>query len=244
MHFENQPHENRPNHPFPAHSSGDLGEPSGKSVADPVVGSDAGLRARIAALEARNRFLEEEMETLHIYKDYAYTDTLTGIPNRRLHQERLLQEVSRAERGGQPLALALVDVDHLKAINDRVGHRGGDEVLAWFARVIRGGLRQPDTFCRIGGDEFSVILSDTSAENARVSLGRLRAKVAKDELRLDSGATARVTFSCGIASFAPGMNLETLIEQADSALYDAKARGRNRVSLAIGRTTMASPFVN
>lgn len=201
------------------------------------------LHARIRELEERNRELERELARLNVYKDFAYTDVLTGVPNRRMYEERLGQEVARAQRGRHPLALALIDLDRLKSINDRVGHRGGDDVLARFARFVRTGLRQPDTFCRIGGDEFAVILPDTSATNARVSMERLRRNLAGLDLRLDGGPhPVELSFSCGIAGFQLGMSAGELAEQADSALYDAKARGRNRLSIAVGPAL--SPFVN
>ncbi len=211
-----------------------------ESFIDPTIN----LHARIAELEERNRRLESELESLRLYKDYAYTDVLTGIPNRRMYEERLRQEVSRAERGRHALALALIDLDHLKSVNDRVGHRGGDEVLRRFAQCVRAGLREPDTFCRIGGDEFAVILPDTSAENAGVSMERLRRLLSDLDFCLEGGHQVWLFFSCGIAEFEPGMDCASLIRQADSALYDAKARGRNRSSTAVSGGSVTSSFVH
>src|SRR5215470_16552553 len=85
------------------------------------------LELRLEELERRNQLLEAENERLRVYKDYAYTDALTEIPNRRFYYERLLQEIARARRSGSPLTLALVDLDHFKETNDEVGHRGGDQ---------------------------------------------------------------------------------------------------------------------
>lgn len=209
-------------------------------IADPTVN----LHARITELEEQNRRLESELESLRLYKDYAYTDVLTGIPNRRMYEERLRQELARAARGRHALALAIIDLDHLKMINDQVGHRGGDEVLRRFAEFVRRGLREPDTFCRIGGDEFAVILPDTSAENAGVSMDRLRRRLPDLDLGRDGGHQVRLSFSCGIAQFEPGMDCASLVEQADSALYDAKARGRDRSSTSVSRGTVTSAFVH
>jgi diguanylate cyclase (GGDEF)-like protein len=208
--------------------------------ADPTVN----LHVRIAELEERNRTLERELESLRLYKDYAYTDVLTGIPNRRMYEERLRQELARAERGRHALALALIDLDGLKSVNDNAGHGGGDEVLRRFAQLVRSGLREPDTFCRIGGDEFAVILPDTSAANAGISIERLRHKLSELELCLEGGNQVQLSFSCGIAEFEPRMDSATLMQQADSALYDAKARGRNRSSTAIGPGAVTSTFVH
>ena len=91
------------------------------------------IHVRLGQLERRNQLLEAEIERLRVYKDYAYTDALTEIPNRRFYYERLLQEIARARRSSSPLTLALVDLDRFKQINDDVGHRGGDQVLNKFS---------------------------------------------------------------------------------------------------------------
>jgi len=112
------------------------------------------LQLRLEELERRNQLLEAEVERLRVFRDYAYTDPLTEIPNRRFYYERLLQEIARSRRGNHALALALVDLDLFKEINDEVGHRGGDQVLKFFSQFLRVNLRQEDVLCRIGGDEL------------------------------------------------------------------------------------------
>src|SRR2546422_9044092 len=111
------------------------------------------IQGRLAELARRNQLLEAEIERLRVYKDYAYTDALTEVPNRRFYYERLLQEIARSRRGNHALTLALVDLDLFKDINDEVGHRGGDQVLKFFSQFIRVNLRQEDVLCRIGGNE-------------------------------------------------------------------------------------------
>src|SRR5436190_14582225 len=195
------------------------------------------LHLRLEELERRNQLLEAENERLRIYRDYAYTDALTEIPNRRFYYERLLQEIARARRGNHSLTLALVDLDLFKGINDEVGHRGGDQVLKFFSQFIRVNLRQEDIVCRIGGDEFAIILPDTSADKAAVFFDRVRSKLDQLEISIDGRSRLTLSFSCGIAAFKPEYLPEDLIEEADHSLYSAKARGRNRV---VSATTAAS----
>src|SRR5437868_14504454 len=108
------------------------------------------LETRLEELERRNQLLEAEIERLRVYKDYAYTDALTEIPNRRFYYERLLQEISRARRGNHPLTLALIDLDLFKDVNEEIGHRGGDQILKFFSQFLRVNLREEDVLCRIG----------------------------------------------------------------------------------------------
>ncbi len=201
-------------------------------------------QTRLAELEQRNQTLEAENQQLRVYKDYVYTDVLTEIPNRRFYHERLVQEMARARRGQNPLGLALVDLDFFKDINDQVGHRAGDQVLKFFSQFLRVNLRQEDVLCRIGGDEFSVILPDTDAEHAQVFFDRVKTKLDRIDLSLDSQANINLSFSCGIATFSSEQTPEDFIEQADHALYTAKAGGRNQVVAANYNQVTANQFVN
>jgi diguanylate cyclase (GGDEF)-like protein len=177
----------------------------------------------------RNRLLEAEVARLQVYKDYAYTDVLTEIPNRRFYYERLTQEVARTRRNGHDLTVALVDLDHFKGLNDRSGHRAGDHVLKFFAQFLRANLRQEDVVCRLGGDEFALLLPDTAVESARVLLERVRQKLDRIELSIDGRMRCELSFSCGLASYEMGLLSEDLIEEADHSLFTAKAKGRNRI---------------
>ena len=199
---------------------------------------------RLAELERKNQILEAENEQLRVYKDYAYTDVLTEIPNRRFYHERLVQEMARARRSQHPLGLALVDLDHFKEINDQIGHRAGDQVLKFFSQFLRVNLRQEDILCRIGGDEFSIILPDTDSQRAEIFFDRVKAKLDRIDLSLDGRDDIRVSFSCGIASFSSEYSPEDLIDQADHALYTAKARGRNQVVASGQSPVLANGFVN
>jgi len=202
------------------------------------------VQARLEELERRNQLLEAEIERLRVYKDYAYTDALTEIPNRRFYYERLLQEIARARRSASPLTLALVDLDLFKQINDEVGHRGGDQVLKFFSQFVRVNLRQEDIVCRIGGDEFAIILPDTSAEDAAAFFERIRSKLDQIEVSIDGRSRLTLSFSCGLAAFKQEYLPEDLIEEADHSLYSAKARGRNRVVTASNAGVLVSRSVH
>jgi diguanylate cyclase (GGDEF)-like protein len=204
----------------------------------------ATLESRMSELEQRNRQLEAEIERLRIYKDYAYTDPLTEIPNRRFYYERLLQEISRARRVGRPLSLALVDLDHFKEINDSVGHSGGDQVLKFIAQLLRDNLRQEDVICRLGGDEFAIIFPETHAKKAKLFFDRVREKLDQMDVRITGRSRVHVSFSCGLAEFRPEYLPEDLIEEADHSLYSAKSAGRNRVVIAPSLPPLVSQVVH
>src|SRR5262249_24110243 len=171
------------------------------------------IEAKMEELERRNQLLQAEIERLRVYKDYAYTDVLTEIPNRRFYYERLLQEIARARRSGTALTLALVDLDRFKNINDEIGHRGGDQVLKFFSHFLRVNVRQEDIVCRIGGGEFAVILPDTTAENAAVFFERIRGKLDRIDISIDgSRSRLALSFSCGLARFKQEYLPEDLIE--------------------------------
>jgi diguanylate cyclase (GGDEF)-like protein len=205
---------------------------------------ESSLQTRLEELERRNELLEAEVERLRVYKDYAYTDPLTEVPNRRFYYERLLQEIARSRRGNHALTLALVDLDLFKQINDEVGHRGGDQVLKFFAQFVRVNLRQEDVLCRIGGDEFAIILPDTTAEQALVLFDRVRSKLDQIEISIDGRSRLTLSFSCGLARFMPEYMPEDLIEAADHSLYSAKASGRRRVVTASLSEVLVSPVIH
>jgi two-component system cell cycle response regulator len=202
------------------------------------------LYMKIEELERRNQLLEAEIQRLQIYKDYAYTDALTEIPNRRFYYERLLQEIARARRGSHSLTLALIDLDYFKDINDQVGHRGGDQVLKFFSQFLRVNLRQEDVVCRIGGDEFAIIMPDTTPEKAAIFFERVKQKLDQVEISIDGRPALTFSFSCGLALFKPDFLPEDLIEEADHSLYSAKARGRNRTVAASAEPVLVSRAVH
>lgn len=185
--------------------------------------------ARLCAREFRRReAVEAELASLSL------TDGLTGLPNRRRFDEALRQALATA-RGDRPLSLLIVDADHFKRFNDRFGHAVGDEILRGLARCLSAALHRPgDLVCRIGGEEFGVILAGTDAEGAARVAERLHAEVATLAVASAGIPVGAVTVSIGLAEAIGGAQGE-LYRAADAALYAAKSGGRNRTCRAEAR---------
>lgn len=166
------------------------------------------------------------------------TDSLTGLYNRRHLQHRLEQEVTRAQRYGQPLSCLFVDADHFKQINDVHGHAAGDQVLTALAQRLRTRLRTSDLPTRYGGEEFAVLLPQTDADNAHILAQEICTGIAAAPVTLDNGEQIEITVSIGVAAVPAGDKSppreagEALLQAADQAVYRAKQAGRNRVLCA------------
>lgn len=158
-------------------------------------------------------------------------DPLTELCNRRHFVELVDKEIARAQRHDRPLVMCIIDVDLFKPVNDQFGHIAGDGVLRQLAAIVRGYVRGEDVAARIGGEEFAVLLPETSIEAARVFAERLREAVAADAFSL-GGETRRLTISIGLAGLGPARrDRSALMKAADAALYRAKDEGRNRVRI-------------
>jgi diguanylate cyclase (GGDEF)-like protein len=162
----------------------------------------------------------------HQLEQEAQTDWLTGLGNHRLFHERLRLEMDRAERYGRPVSLIVFDLDDFKFLNDLHGHQEGDLVLRRVAAAASEGLRGSDTACRIGGEEFAILLPETGKRAARAAADRLCARV-----RALPGSVRATTVSCGVTSY-PGdaHNVTEFLAAADAALYVAKGRGKDRAA--------------
>ncbi|MCK6426256.1 MAG: diguanylate cyclase [Burkholderiaceae bacterium] len=156
-------------------------------------------------------------------------DALTGLPGRRHMEERLSLAWQQSRREGRPAAVAMMDLDHFKQVNDRDGHAAGDEVLRWIGAGARRQLRAHDLVFRYGGEEFVAFLADSSLDAALGTLERIRRVLESSPLILDDGRTLRITASFGLAACREDAPVSATLEQADRALYEAKRRGRNRV---------------
>jgi diguanylate cyclase (GGDEF)-like protein len=176
------------------------------------------------------------IENARLYQaqtELALTDPLTGLHNRRALDQRLGDEVLRAVRFDNPLSALMIDVDHFKAFNDQHGHLVGDLVLRQVARALRRQLRKVDTLARFGGEEFSVLLVRTPCADAVDVAEKLRRTIEERRFaRLRRDATLRVTISIGVAEMcAQTATPQALLDAADSALYEAKNSGRNRIGV-------------
>jgi diguanylate cyclase (GGDEF)-like protein len=161
-------------------------------------------------------------------RQLADVDSLTGVHNRRYFHETLLRECARAHRYERGLALVILDIDDFKGTNDRLGHLAGDAVLAAVAERLRDAVRQSDVACRVGGDEFAVILPEAGARDAEQLYRRIQFAVGSGS----SGPVERVRLSAGIAELRPEDDSVSLFERADDALYRAKELGKGQVQQA------------
>jgi diguanylate cyclase (GGDEF)-like protein len=193
---------------------------------------NAQLITEALGVVVKSLFLVEETQLL------ALTDGLTGLYNRRHASKRLEEEIARARRNNTGLCVAMCDVDHFKAINDEFGHSAGDHVLQQIASSLTEYVRRNDIVSRWGGEEFLVIFSEIKLTAARIVAERLRGRLASAP-QVEDGPE-RISVSIGLAMLRQGVTAEALIEQADQALYRAKARGRNRVEVA-GEERRSSP---
>jgi len=186
--------------------------------------------ARAKAL-LRTKQAHDRIRKLQItLEQMVVSDPLTGLHNRRYLMDRMLQEMQRSDRHGEPLALAMIDLDAFKPINDQFGHVLGDKVLRAVGSAITKSVRVSDIAARYGGDEFAVILPQTPAEGAMRVCERLLRNISEIVLQDETGRTFRITASLGLAYY-PADDVETpedLVHSADGALYGAKRSGKNR----------------
>jgi len=189
------------------------------------------LSSQLSSMRQRLRQHKRELEAaLEQIRQLATHDELTRLYNRR-HMNALLGERRQTAAADAHTCVALLDIDHFKRINDRHGHANGDAVLMAFASSAQSALRTSDILCRWGGEEFLLLLPDTTVEAAHAVIERLRSRVAA--LRFEGFDAALVlTFSCGLAVWRADEPAHAAVERADAAMYRAKAQGRDRTALA------------
>jgi two-component system cell cycle response regulator len=178
------------------------------------------------------RQLEQARDEARRNRLLADLDGLTGLHNQRYFHEMLAREVARAQRYGRALALVVFDLDDFKSINDRIGHLAGDAVLAETAERARDVVRSADIACRVGGDEFAVLLPEASGREAELLYWRLHRAVSSRPV----AEAGNVSVSAGVAELQAEDEPNTFFERADEALYRAKERGKGQVVRAPGRS--------
>jgi diguanylate cyclase len=192
-----------------------------------VAGRLQGLVERVASMEQEAQGYREHLEE---QRQKALIDPLTGLPNRAAWSERLEHEVAQWQQHGNTLLLAMLDLDHFKRINDNYGHLAGDKVLKIIAGVLRKRLRGSDFIARFGGEEFVLLVPDTTLPVGVKLAQTLRAAVEACPFHF-KGERVTITVSMGMTAFKPGERSELVLKRADQALYRAKDAGRNKVEL-------------
>ena len=184
----------------------------------------AELTEKLESVQGESAQLRQRLQD---ERNLAMIDTLTSIPNRLAYNERLKQEFARWRRYGSPLTIAVWDIDKFKSVNDNYGHQAGDKVLTVIAQLLHKQIRETDFVARFGGEEFVLLLPETSAENSTVATEHIRKAVEATEFHF-RGKRVPITISCGVSEFKQGDSPERVFERADKALYEAKNGGRNR----------------
>ncbi|HZV82617.1 MAG TPA: diguanylate cyclase [Geobacteraceae bacterium] len=211
-----------------------LGQGASDYVTKPF---DAGELVARVRVHLKIKSLQDELkQSNEMLKQLSNTDPLTKLYNRRYMLDMLEKEIQRAKRKGTRLSLILMDIDHFKKVNDLYGHQSGDQVLVTVAKLAAADLRGYDFTARYGGEEFVIALPETGHDDALMIAERVRHRI---ELHNFSGmlGTLRVTISMGVATCPTDFigSIDDLIREADTALYRAKAAGRNRV-VSMNRT--------
>jgi two-component system cell cycle response regulator len=189
------------------------------------------LLARTRTQIKKKRYAERLRDNVQMSIEAAITDALTGLHNRRYMETHLASLVEQAHARGKPLTVLVLDIDFFKAVNDTHGHDAGDDVLREFAVRLKKSIRGIDLACRLGGEEFVVVMPDTDMAVATMVAERLRRRIAADPFPIHKGERkVAVTISIGLAALAgPDDGAASVLKRADQALYRAKRDGRNRV---------------
>ncbi len=196
------------------------------------------LGARVRTQLRRKRYADTLRQSLDNSFEMSVTDQLTGLHNRRFMMARIGEALARLQRGVEPAAVMIADVDHFKQVNDRWGHDAGDRVLCEIARRLKANMRAIDISCRYGGEEFVVVMPGSDLEAAKMAAERLRDAIESAPFALGEGrGETAITISAGVAQMRKDDDPEQVLARADRALYEAKHAGRNRVCAAVENET-------
>ncbi len=187
------------------------------------------LLLRLKRVLRERNLRQERINILKKLQKLAITDNLTSLYNSRHFYNQLAIEVDRSNRYSHPLSLLLLDIDHFKEYNDTYGHLEGDKVLSRLAEIIMSCLRMMDSAYRYGGEEFTIILPETSGEEAKIVAQRIRMAVESEKFSPEPGKQVTTTISVGVTEYSQKEELRTFVCRADKAMYTSKEMGRNRV---------------
>ena len=193
-----------------------------------IVRSRDSMMQQSAEVEVAQQKILQLQAELSQLSEKVSIDQLTGVLNRRGLDEAMLREISRAQRGASSLCVALLDIDNFKSFNDNYGHHVGDTALQHLAKVIQETLRPTDIAARFGGEEFVILLPDTSIDAAVETISRLQRALTK-QFFLGNNERLLITFSAGVALYRETEEQATVLNRADQAMYLAKKSGKNRV---------------
>jgi diguanylate cyclase (GGDEF)-like protein len=191
------------------------------------------LLLRLKRVLKERDLTQERVRMMEKLQKLAITDGLTKLHNSRSFYSQIEVEVDRFNRYKHPLSLLLLDIDHFKHYNDTYGHLEGDKVLVRISQIIRSCLRKLDTAYRYGGEEFTVILPETTCEEASNVAERIRIAVKAEKFDPDSKNDIVITISIGVTQYSPEEELSAFIQRADKAMYSSKQNGRNKVTALI-----------
>lgn len=186
-----------------------------------------------ARLRGNNDTISESLQLQQKYRTSAIVDSLTGLNNRKWINDTLPKMIERSAKGGGPLTVGMIDIDHFKSFNDTYGHQAGDYVLSNVSKTYKDNIRPTDFVARYGGEEFTLIFPNQTKEEALKASERVRKAIMALKLTTPTGVKLpQITISIGLAELKGAETMEQLIERSDKVLYEAKENGRNMVCLA------------
>ena len=195
------------------------------------------LMLRLKRVLKERQLSIDRAKMLKTLEKLAITDGLTRLYNLRHFYKQLELEIDRCNRYGHSLALLLLDIDHFKKCNDTYGHLEGDKVLVKLGQIIKLCLRTMDSAYRYGGEEFTIILPETTGKEANNVAERISASVESEKFSTETGEDFSITISIGVTEYLKEEQLSTFIHRADQAMYKSKAKGRNRISFLAAEQT-------
>lgn len=188
------------------------------------------LVLRIKRVLRERNLAQERDEMVEELRKMAITDGLTHLYNSRHFYSQLDKEIDRQNRYGHPLSLLILDVDDFKTYNDTYGHLEGDKILVWLGKIIMACLRTMDSAYRYGGEEFTILLPETSLSEATHVAHRIQDQLIRETYTSMTGESIRVTLSIGVSEYKPDEDIAAFIHRADKAMYLSKERGKNTVT--------------